>query len=144
MYCEEDCYITIATNNYDKNETCCICLERCEELQLNCCNIVMHNACFCILIANGHLDCPLCRTPIEKYCYLTNEILDNAELYLDRKKTEYPSNNEFKKYLAQIQVLKANEGSLLRYNKFVFPLLLLGLYTLLFILVFLETRNITK
>jgi hypothetical protein len=141
MYCEEDCYITIATTNYDKNETCCICLEKCDELQLNCCNIVMHNACFCILIANGHSDCPLCRNPIEKYCYLTSEILNNAELYFEKKKTEFP---EFKNYLAQIKVLKTNEGSLLIYNKFMFPFLLLGLYTLLFILVFLETRNITK
>ena len=130
-----DVYITIFPKNYDKNDTCCICLDTINgEIRFNCCNATMHNACFCILLANGHEHCPLCRTPIEKYCYLTNDVLNNAELYFEKQP----------KQLEQVQTLKKKENIILISHKVILGLILLSMYILMFIIVFLEKRSITK
>lgn len=133
-----DFYITIFPKNYDKNDTCCICLDKiCQdkkEIQFNCCNVTMHNACFCVLLANGHEHCPLCRSPIEKYCYLTSDVLNNAELYFEKEP----------KQLEQVQTLKKFYQPILMSRKLIFGLILFSMYIIIFVIVFYEKRLITK
>jgi hypothetical protein len=144
MYYDESIgtfYITINKKQYEKSDTCCICLEKCDTpdgFALDCCTIKMHNACFCVLLANAHSNCPLCRTPIEKHNYLTQDMVDNAELFLEKQTKEFPDEIHFEKQLEQVRQLKKNEKFIFLIGKISSSLVLFVFYLIIFGIFYLE------
>lgn len=92
---------------------CFICLEtfeheNCENSQtkiLKCCKNKIHNKCLVHLFLYNHDNCPLCRSYLDVYSYLSKKDFSNVIFHSDTfsisfspKITEFYINYNFKKY----------------------------------------------
>lgn len=98
----------------DANE-CFICLESlcCKKnigiKNLNCCNKQIHNRCLINLFLYNHINCPLCRRPLDIYDYISKKefsdiisISNHISLFFSPKVTEFYINYTLKNYFVWI------------------------------------------